>query len=135
MKCAPLFGCGLLGLSGLVLAGSSGAGEAKLADVVKEMLDTMEKMTTSLGAIKDEATAKTATPDLRKAALHWKELYNKAEKIKPPSKQESERLKKAYKEKIEATHKKLFGEIARVKNVPGGRDALKEIKLVVDKAK
>jgi len=52
MKWAPLFGCGLLGLSGLVLSGSSGAGEARFADVVKEMLDTMEKMTTSLGAIK-----------------------------------------------------------------------------------
>jgi len=55
--------------------------------------------------------------------------------MKPPSKEESERLKKAYKEKIEATHKKLFGEIARVKKVPGGSDALKEIKLVVEKAK
>ena len=135
MRRATLAGSSLLLMSAWIVAGPAAGGEPMLADIVKEVLETLDKITTTLKTVKDEQTAKAAVPDLRKGVARFKELRNKADKAKPPSKEENARLKKEYKDKIENTHKKLFAEIARVKKTPGGREALKEITLIVDKAK
>ena len=133
MRPAALAGCLLVCLSvGLVSAQGDGQ-ETPLTQVVKEMLATMEKMTTSLSSVKDEATAEAARPDLRKAAASWIDVKEKAKKVKPPSQEEKDRLQKEYREKIQAAHKKLFGEIARVKGVPGGAKALAEITTALGK--
>ena len=124
----------LLVLMSVVVVQGSGTA-TKFEDVIKEMLGIMGKLSTTLEGIKDEDTAKAAKPDLRTAAGRWVELRKKSESMKPPAKEEKDRLEKEYKEKLLAAQKKLFGEIARVKTVPGGPDALKEIVAVVDKEK
>jgi hypothetical protein len=126
-------GVSLLILSGVVATSAADEPQASFADVVKEMLSTMEKITASLTAIRDEETAKSARPELLKAAAGWQEIVQKAAKMRPPTREEKERLEKEYKEKMQVAQKKLFAEIARVKGVPGGREALKEISAALGK--
>jgi hypothetical protein len=133
MKSSVPIGCLLL-LAGTVVIRAQNAGsETRMADIVKELLETMDKLTMQLEAIKDEDTAKASKDELRKSVSYWLEVRKKAEKMKPPSKEEKDRLEKEYKSKLQAAQKKLFGEIARVKSVPGGPDALKEIRGLLGK--
>jgi hypothetical protein len=135
MKCASLAGCGLLVLSGWIMSGpvlgdepkNETKNEPKLADIVKEVLVTLDKITVTLGTVKDEPTAKAAVPDLRKGVARFKELRGMAAKIKPPSTEEAERLRKEYREKLMTAKGKLLAEIARIKEVPGATQALKEV--------
>jgi hypothetical protein len=102
-------------------------------EVVKQMLTTLEKLTTTLTPITNAGTADAAKPELRKTAQAWVELRAKAEKLPPPTREEKTRLEKEYKGKIEAAQRKLFAEVVRVQNLPGGTDALKEIRGVLSK--
>ena len=45
--------------------------------------------------------------------------------------EEKDRLEKEYKEKTEAAQRKLFAQVARVREVPGARPALEEIRGVL----
>lgn len=119
----------------IVFIPSTPAGEkaGKLEDVVKDMLGTLDKLTTTLAGVKDEASAKAAKPELKSTASRFVEIRKKAADLKPPTKEEKERLEKEYKGKLEMAQKKLLAEIGRVKTVPGGPDALLEIAPVMDK--
>jgi hypothetical protein len=132
-KAIRFLGVAILLLSGLVVGSAAGGSPASFADVVKAMLGTMDKLTTSLAGITDEETAKSARPELLKAATGWQEIREQAAKMRPPSREEKEKLEKEYKEKMQVAQKKLFAEIARVKGVPGGRQALKEISAALGK--
>ena len=92
-----------------------------------------DSLTATLATIRDEETAKGAQPELRKTAAKWKLIKQKAEDLPPPSRQEKDRLEKQYKMKLEEAQKKLFGEVARVRMVSGGREALLEISSVLEK--
>jgi hypothetical protein len=129
-----LGGCLLtLFLLAAALPGVQGGGKASFDDVIKQMLETMDSLSTTLATIRDEETAKVAQPDLRKAAGKWQLIKKKAEGLPPPSKEEKDRLAKQYKTKLEESQKKLFGEVARVSLLSGGREALLEISSVLDK--
>lgn len=106
----------------------AGAAQARLEDLVKQMLTTMDSISKSLESISDEDTAKAAHNELKKSASQWIEIRKQAEETPPPTKEEKERLAKEYKGKLEEAQKKLFAEIARVQNIPGGKDALLEIR-------
>jgi hypothetical protein len=128
-------------LSILALAAARGLGQespkgeakAPFEEVVKQMIATMDSLTTTLATIRDEESAKAAQAHLRKAADKWQLVKKNADKLPPPEKQEKDRLAKEYKPKLEQAQKKLFGEVARVSAVPGGRAALLEIRAVLDK--
>src|SRR5438128_1565125 len=95
------------------LPGVEAGGKAPFEEVIKQMLDTMDGLSTILGTIRDEETAKGAQPELRKAAGKWQLIHKKAEGLPPPPKEEKDRLAKQYKVKLEEAQKKLFGEVAR----------------------
>jgi len=118
----------------LVIAGLP-AGDAPLSheEVVKQMLASMDKITTTLTSITNEESAEAAKPGLRKAAKEWVALRAKVEKLPPPPREEKERLDKEYKEKLVTANKKLTAEKTRVDNIPGGPEALKEIRSVFAK--
>jgi hypothetical protein len=119
----------------LLCVSSAPAGEGTkvgLEDVLKDMVTTIERMTSSLAGIKDEETAKSARPELRKAADHFVSIRKKAETLKPPSKEEKDRLEKEFRPKLVDATKKLFGEIGRVGKVPGGKDVLRDISAAVN---
>jgi hypothetical protein len=116
-----------------ILPRALGDEKTQFEDVIKQVLDTMDSLKTTLATIQDEETAKSAQPGLRKAAGKWQLIKKKAEGLPPPSKEEKDRLAKQYKTKLEEAQKKLFGEVGRVSAIPGGRDALLEISSVLDK--
>src|SRR4051812_44174818 len=106
------------------LPGARAGDGSRFEDIVKQMLGTMENLTSTLSTVRDEETAKAAIPELRKAAGLWATVKKKAEALPPPPKEEKDRLAKLYKTKLEEAQKKLFGEVQRVQAVPGGRAAL-----------
>jgi hypothetical protein len=110
-----------------------GGEKTQFEDIIKKMLETMGSLTTTLTTIRDEETAKTSQPDLRKAAEKWDVIKKKAKNLPPPSKEEKDRLTKEYRPKLEEAQKKLFAQVARVSAIPGGRQALLEISSVLDK--
>src|SRR5262245_9583865 len=117
----------------LVAASPAHSGEkAKFEDVVKEMLATLDKITTTLAAIKDEKSAEASREPLKKAGQQFVELRKKADAMRPPSKEERDRLDKEFRPKLVEATKKVLAEIARVRQVPGGREALAEISAVID---
>ena len=125
-------------LSGIIAFGAAvtlayGHGEARFEAVLKEMLGTMEKVTTNLAGIRDEETAKAAQPELRKLAGQWQALIKKAEDVAPPNREEKTRLEEAYAGRFMEARKKLFGEVERVRGVAGGREALAEISAVIQR--
>ena len=124
------WGVGIL----LIAAGLAGAGEGSpYEQAVKKMLGSLDKITSALKTIESEDTAKSAGPDLRKAADTWVEARAKAAKLPPPERDEKERLAKLYKPKMDEALKKMFTEIQRVNGIPGGKEALKEIASVLKK--
>jgi hypothetical protein len=126
--------CAQVLLTCLAFLPAARAGDkTQFEDVIKQMLGTMDKLTKTLTTITDEDTAKSARPELRKAAGTWHLITKKAEGMPPPSKEEKDRLAKQYKPKLEEATKKLFGEVDRVKSIPGGRQALLEISGVLEK--
>lgn len=108
-------------------------GAARFEQVLKDLGATMEKLTSTLAGIRDQDSAKSAQPELRKVAGHWQALMKKADDVAPPNKEEKERLEKEHRPKLEEARKKLFVEVQRVREVPGGREALKEISAVLER--
>ncbi len=133
MRPAIVMGCSLGLAAILVTAGAGGGAGAKFEDVLKETLGLMDKLSSSLSTIKDEESASTVRPELRKIAGQWHDLRKKTDSMKLPEKEEKDRLEKAYREKLVQAHKKLFAEIARVRKVQGGKEALAEIRAFLAK--
>lgn len=127
------WGTALLGFTLLCLtvAASVDAGEGRFEGVLKDLVGALDKLTTTLAGITNEDSAKEAQPELRKLAAQWQTLMKKAEDVAPPTKEEKERLEKAYATKLTEARRKLFGEVERVREVAGGREALKEISVVI----
>ncbi len=95
--------------------------------IVKDMLATLGQAAKVLAGITDEGSANAARPDLKKIGQHLSELRKKADAVKPPTKKEKDRLETEYREKFEDVLKKLRTESFRVKGIPGGAEAVKEI--------
>ena len=98
-----------------------------------KVVDSFDKISTSLKTIVDENSAAAAKPDLRKAADQFLEARATATKLDPPEKAEKVRIEKLYRPKVDDAMKKMFIEAVRVNAIPGGRDALKEIAGVLKK--
>ena len=121
----------------LVIAGSAwspaaaGKGKATFEDVLKEMVATLEQISGTLSTVKDEESAKAARPVLQKSAERFVALRKTADTIKPPTPEEKARVEKEYRTKLFEANKKLLSEIGRVRSVPGGPAALREIAAVL----
>ena len=117
----------------LTAALSSGGEPSRHEAVTKELLTNVEKITMALAAIKDEETSKAATPVLRGLAKGWESIRKKAEDLPPPSAEEKAQLEKKFKSSLESAQKKLFLEVARVRQVDGGPNALATLNQVLGK--
>src|SRR5262249_20542784 len=95
--------------------------------VVKEVLTTLDQAIAALGTIKDEPSADAARPGLKKAGERLKELSKRAREMKQPDRDEKDLLEKKYKGKFEAALKKLRDEQVRVRAIPGGPEAIKDL--------
>ncbi len=124
---AALAGCLLFAI--FVVAGEMSPYEKALTQIV----ESFEKIGTTLKNISDEEAANNAKPDLRKAADTFLKVRAEAAKLQPPEKDEKLRLEKQFKPRLQDAMKKMFIEIQRVAVIPGGKEALKEIADVLKK--
>lgn len=113
----------------IVGAGNGSPYEKALTD----MIGSLDTIGMTLKTIIDEDSAVAAKKPLRGAAKIWIDARARAAKLQPPERTEKTRLEKLYKPKLEESLKKMFTEIRRVENIPGGKDALKEIAGVLKK--
>jgi hypothetical protein len=111
----------------------AGGGPSPQEAVLKDMLATLEQANKVLKGVVDEASAGAARPELKKAALRLRDLRKKAREMKQPGKAEKARLEKLYRDKLDDTLKKLRAESIRVKGIPGGAEAVKELAVDADK--
>ncbi len=118
----------------LLAVGAAASGEGSPYEkAIQKMIGSLDEIAASLKTIIDEDSAGAAKPDLRKSAGVWVETRAKAAKLQPPEKEEKLRLEKLYKPKLEEAMRKMFIEVRRVENIPGGKEALKEISGVLKK--
>jgi hypothetical protein len=118
----------------LLALGAAAAGEGSPYEkAIQKMIGSLDEIAVTLKTVIDEDTAGAAKPDLRKSAGVWVETRAKAAKLQPPEKDEKVRLEKLYKPKLEEAMRKMFIEVRRVENIPGGKEALKEISGVLKK--
>jgi hypothetical protein len=110
-------------------AGEKGSHEA----IVKDMLETVEKITARLGTITDQNSADAARDDLKDLAMKMLKLRKRAEDLKQPNKAEKDRLTKVYAPKFEVAFKELREQTLRVKGIPGGDEAVRELAVLNEK--
>jgi len=114
----------------LVLAalaqGGEGAG-SEYESLLKDFYATLERVNKALGGITDMKSAAAGRPGLKKEGLHLRDLRKKSLQVKQPNKAEKDRLEKLYREKFDEVLLKLQIETRRVKGIPGGAEAVKEI--------
>ncbi len=121
---------GIVLLAAGLAAGSQGS---PYEQALQQVLESFDKIGASLKTIIDEDSANAAKPDLRKAAATFLEAKAKAAKMQQPEKDEKVRLEKLYKPKLDDSMKKMITEMRRVEQIPGGKEALKEISGVLKK--
>jgi len=130
-----MLGCSaVLFLLALTLSLRAGAGsDARFEETIKKTLTILDRISTTLGTVKDEDSAKKAKPDLRKATGDFLAVRKESETIPPPSKNTKDRLAKEYKTKLEDANKKLQTEVNRVEALPGGHDVLEDVRTIMKK--
>ncbi|HYV35321.1 MAG TPA: hypothetical protein VE988_06430 [Gemmataceae bacterium] len=101
--------------------------------IVKEMLATIDDINKILKTIQDSDTATVARPELKKNGDKMVELQKQATEGMQPTKDEKDRLAKEYAPKMDAAFKKFNEESIRVKAIAGGKEALAELPLFLDK--
>jgi hypothetical protein len=99
---------------------------------LKQMIQSLGKMTATLGSVKDADTAQAARPELKKAIDGFTALRAKADKLPPPEPAEKERIAKQYKPKMEEAIKKLLMEAGRLESVPAAKELLKDLRTVLE---
>jgi hypothetical protein len=109
--------------------------ESPHEQTLKVMLASLNKLTAALAGVKDAETAQAARPELKKAADTWVAARAKADKLPPPEPAEKARLTKQYKPKMDEALKKLNVEVGRLQSVPSAKEALQELRPVLEPAK
>jgi len=95
---------------------------------LKQMIQSLGKMTTTLAGVKDGDTAQAARPELKKLVGGFVAVRAKADKLPPPEPAEKERLAKQYKGKMDDAIKKLLVEAGRLESVVGTKELLKDLR-------
>ena len=118
----------------VIAAGFAGAvQDSPHEKALKDAVASLDQIGATLKTIANEESAGAARPALKKSAAAFLEARAKGDKLPPPEKDEKERLKKIYKAKLEEALRKIRVESGRVEQIPGGREALEEIKDVFKK--
>jgi hypothetical protein len=132
MRPSLAFATVALGLYGFAML-DQGSGQETYEGLVKEMLTTVEQLTTTLKTIKDRPSAEAARPELKKSAEKMLQLHKKAEEWKQPNKEQLDKLKKEYSPKLEVAVKQLNELAVAVKSIPGGEEAVTELDILKEK--
>jgi hypothetical protein len=133
MKPTVLCGLAVLALSVWLLVETRAGEPMPYERIVKEMLGTLEHISEELSKITNQDTAEAATPKLKSAAEKLLQLRKQAAELKQPDKAEKDRLAREYAGKFELVVKELTKQESRVKGIPGGAEAVKELAILSEK--
>jgi hypothetical protein len=99
----------------LVCAGCGGDTHDSLA---AEQMDTMKKMNSVLDGVKDQATAKSAKPELKSLAQKMKEINERQAKLPAPTQEEIAATSSKYDKEMDSLMQKFVGNVMRVSMDP-----------------
>jgi 3-oxoacyl-ACP reductase-like protein len=118
---AAVLGGALLLLSASSLAAQT-SGESAYETVLKELVGALDAVTKVFAGVTNEAGARAAVPEVKKAVTQIKEVQKKVEALPQPEKAEKDRVSRLYRSKLQDSINKLSSEVARVKAIPGGSE-------------
>lgn len=120
----------LCAFSILPLLGCGDSHESLAANAIAILKDIADELST----IKDSATSEAAQPRLKELGNRWRANERRVAEYKPPTTREMATLEKQYGAQLESAMKRYFAEVARVRRIEGGADALRELGEVKQKA-
>lgn len=103
----------LLAISAAILLTLSGCGDSHDA-VAREGVATLKELSKTLEGVKDEASAKAASPRLNELADRMERLKERSDKLGKPSKETEEALKQKYQSEMQAVLPSLMGSMMRL---------------------
>src|SRR5262245_39463770 len=96
--------------------------------LIKEMIAAFNDAADILATIKDKASADAAKPKLKKLGDKIRDIEARMDKLgKPKSKDQKEKVNQLIEKDFVAACDRLATELARIADVPGGPEALKEL--------
>jgi hypothetical protein len=116
-----------LGLALLLLCGTRGRAADTFEGLIKEMIGATKEVVAELEKIKDEDTAKSARPKLKKLGSQLQDLSQRAKKLGKPGEEEEKKIKEKYEKDLTTLFQKMATESLRVSKIKGGPEALKEL--------
>jgi hypothetical protein len=116
-----------LSLALLLLSGTRGRAADTFEALLKDMISATKQVVGELEKIKDEDTAKTARPILKKLGAQLQDIQQRAKKLGKPPEEEEKKLKEKYEKELTSLFQKMTAESIRVAKVKGGPEALKEL--------
>jgi hypothetical protein len=130
---AILFPLALTGGTQEAKAQEANTQEAKREEVLGKLLGSLQQIAKTLEGVTDEATAKSAGPELKKQADEFRQTRKLSEQVPPPPSREArEKIAKDWAPKFVAVRKTLELQIARVQRVDGGNALLAELRTVIE---
>jgi hypothetical protein len=92
--------------------------------LIREVIAAIKEGTGVLKTVKDDKTAKEATPKVAKVVEHLRDIKKRMEKIGKPTPEQQEELKKKFPER-DLSFKEFSEELKRVEKVPGTETIIK----------
>jgi hypothetical protein len=113
----------------LVLAVLSGCGKAEpYLAVARAQVRAQEELADLLATIQDRASMEAARPALREHFKRFEDIQEKARALPPrPPAGVNEQLQEELSERMQAVVRRLAQESARIGQLPGGPEFLKEL--------
>jgi hypothetical protein len=109
-----------------VLLAASGCGDSH-ESLVKEGVRILNDAADELSTINDQSSAEAARPKLQDINQRWRANQEQADAVKKPTSQERQRLQEEYSTEFETAARRCRIESSRVKRIPGGTAAVKEL--------
>lgn len=107
-----------------LFAGTAAQAADSFDKVIQDQIKFIKNITKVLTTIKDNDSAKAATPKLSALSAENKQLRDRAKKLGRPTMEQIEEIKTKYGKEMMALQKKLIAETTRVRKIDGGKDAL-----------
>jgi hypothetical protein len=109
--------------------------ELTYEEIVKQTLSSLNQLTKALEPVKDEASAKAALPDVKKAAEQFIAVRKKAEQLKQPDLAAKDELEKKYKKQLVKAVQEFRAKAREIQEVPGSQELLKVLEPVLKPGK
>jgi hypothetical protein len=110
----------------VVLLGSNGCSESN-ESLAAEAIAILKDIADELSTIKDPPSAEAAKPQLKTLGDRWRDNQRRRSKSKTMSSREMAVLERKYGPQLESALKRYLAEVARVRRIEDGEDALNEL--------